>query len=198
MKAIHLHGALGDRFGGPFSLDVRDPAEAVRALSFQLPGFSEAIRSGDWHVIRGPLDAGEPLGEDGLALGLGDSGELHLLPAVVGAGGDSGVGKVIAGVALVAAATFVPAGGALGAEIITASSVGGLGVSMALGGVSQMLAPSPQAGDYGSRERPDQRPSFLFDGPVNTSTQGLPVPLIYGRVRAGSVVISAGMNAEEI
>ncbi|XKE45761.1 hypothetical protein LG302_01050 [Halomonas organivorans] len=198
MKAIHLHGHLGGRFGGPFSLDVRDPAEAVRALSSQLPGFREVLAEGDWQVVRGPLDAGEPLDEAGLALGLAEGGELHLLPAVAGAGGDSGLGKVIAGVALVAAAgAFIPATAAI-AGVGVQSTVAGLGISMALGGVAQMLAPSPQVGDYGSRERPDQRPSFLFDGPVNTSTQGLPVPLVYGRVRAGSVVISAGMNAEEI
>jgi len=198
MIDFHLHGSLGARFGERFSLDVRDPAEAVRALCLQMPEFRQALAEGDWHVVRGDLAAGEHLDEQRLDLALGSAGELHLLPAATGAGGDSGVGKAIAGIALIGASFFVPGAGALGYGIITKSAVAGLGVSMALTGVSMMLAPSPRIGDYGSRERADQRPSFLFDGPVNTSTQGLPVPVVYGRVRAGSVVISAGMNAEEI
>ncbi|WP_016856008.1 tail assembly protein [Halomonas smyrnensis] len=186
MKTIHLHGALAKQFGESFSLDVRDPAEAVRALSIQLPGFDAAIRAGDWHVIRGSLEDGESLSENDLTVGLGAAGELHLMPAVAGAGGD-GIFQTIAGVVIAAVGFYTKQGWMVKA-----------GVGLALGGASQMLAPSPQVSDYGNRERPDQRPSFLFDGPVNTSTQGLPVPLVYGRVRAGSVVISAGMNAEEL
>ncbi|MEA3250128.1 MAG: tail assembly protein [Pseudomonadota bacterium] len=194
MKEIHLHGSLGAHFGGRFSLDVRDPAEAVRALGIQLPGFREAIEADNWHVIRGPLEDGDSLDEGGLTVSLGNQNEIHILPAIEGAG--DGAGKVIGGIALVGAAMFIPGGAAL-AGIALQPAVAGLGISMALGGVSQMLAPTPQSG-YEEREPPDQRPSFLFDGPVNTSTQGLPVPVVYGRIKTGSVVVSAGMTAEEI
>jgi len=185
MKTIHLHGALGARFGESFSLDVRDPAEAAHALVTQLPGFREAIEAGNWHVVRGPLDGGETLDEEGLTVALGRENEIHLLPAIDGAG--DGVGQVIAGAALATIGYFTGQ-----AWLINA------GVAMALGGVSQMLSPTPGAGDYGDRERPDERPSFLFDGPVNTSTQGLPVPVVYGRIKTGSIVVSAGMNSEEL
>lgn len=195
MKEIILHGALGARFGESFSLEVRDPAEAVRALSTQLPGFREAIEASSWHVIRGPLEDGESLDEEGLAVSLGSQTEVHIMPALEGAGGD-GVGKVLGGIALVGAAMFIPGGAAI-AGIGIQSTVAGVGISMALGGVSMMLSPSPQSG-YEERESPDQRPSFLFDGPVNTSTQGLPVPVVYGRIKTGSVVVSAGMTAEEL
>ena len=121
-------------------------------------------------------------------------GAAAVLPAIEGAG--DGAGKVIGGIALVGAAMFIPGGAAL-AGIALQPAVAGLGISMALGGVSQMLAPTPQSG-YEERESPDQRPSFLFDGPVNTSTQGLPVPVVYGRIKTGSVVVSAGMTAEEL
>jgi predicted phage tail protein len=61
-----------------------------------------------------------------------------------------------------------------------------------------MLSPTPQTDSYSDRERPGERPSFLFDGPTNTSTQGLPVPLIYGRMRVGSIVVSADLSADDI
>lgn len=189
MKQIILHGSLA-HFGERFSLDVRDPAEAVRALTTQIKGFREAVEAGSWHVIRGPLEDGESLNEEGLTVGLGNQNEIHILPAIEGAGGD-GVGKVIGGIALVAA-SFIP-----GLNVAVAGALFSAGVSMSLGGVSMMLAPSPDS-NYDDRESPDQRPSFLFDGPVNTSTQGLPVPVVYGRIKTGSVVVSAGMTSEEL
>lgn len=183
MKQIYLHGALGARFGESFSLDVRDPAEAVRALTVQLPGFRSAIEANNWHVIRGPLESGDDLDEDGLTVALGNQHEIHIMPAVEGAGE---VFNVIAGIALVAVGLYTWNPGLIAA-----------GAGMAIGGVVQMTTSVPGS-NYNERESPAERPSFLFDGPVNTSTQGLPVPVIYGRVRVGSVVISAGMTAEEL
>ncbi|MGQ7247605.1 tail assembly protein [Halomonas sp. V046] len=188
MKTLFLHGSLGARFGESFSLDVRDPAEALRALLTQIPGFEAAIRDGDWHVVRGRLDDGDSLDEEGLLVGVGEDSEIHILPAISGAGGD-GIWQTIAGAVLIVASFWA---GPYGPMLFNA------GVALALGGVAQMLSPTPQTGDYGERERPDERPSFLFDGPVNTSTQGLPVPVIYGRIKTGSVVASAGMTSEEL
>lgn len=196
MIECHLHGSLKARFGGPFSLAARDTAEVVRALCAQLVGFRDALAQGQWQVVRGSAQHGTPLDAHGLALALGNTDTLHLMPAIEGAGSD-GVGKALAGAALIGASFLVPGAGAFGAGIITQGAVAGLGVSLALGGVSMMLSPSPQS-NYEERERPDQRPSFLFDGPVNTSTQGLPMPVIYGRMKTGSIVISAGMTAEEL
>ena len=58
-----------------------------------------------------------------------------------------------------------------------------------------MLAPQPKT--PGAPERPENRPSYAFDGPVNTAAQGNPVPVCYGRLIVGSQVVSAGMMAEE-
>lgn len=186
MKTIHLHGSLA-RFGGPFRLDVRDAAEAVRALTVQIPGLREAIEAGNWHVVRGPLDEGESLCEDALRLGLADESEIHLLPAIEGAG--NGWANTIIGAVLivVGAMTSWAGGGALMAA----------GAGMMVGGILQLTTKVPGS-DYGSREEADKRPSFLFDGAANTSTQGLPVPVIYGRIKTGSVVISAGLSSEEV
>lgn len=189
MKTVHLHGALAD-FGGPFVLDVRDPAEAVRALAIQVPGFRAAVEAGSWQVIRGPLGTGTALSEDDLLVSMEDGEDLHLIPAVEGAG--NGVAQVIVGIALIAVGFFT-----FGATSAVGLAMIGAGAGMAVGGIVQMTTKLPNS-DYGSREQADQRPSFLFDGPTNTSTQGLPVPVIYGRVKVGSVVISAGITSEEV
>lgn len=190
MKTVHLHGALAE-FGGPFVFDVRDPAEAVRALAIQVPGFRAAVEAGSWQVIRGPLGTGTALSEEDLLVSMEDGEDLHLIPAVEGEG--NGVGQVIVGIALIAVAWWNPMSWGAAATM----ALGGAGAGMAVGGIVQMATKLPSS-DYGSREQADQRPSFLFDGPTNTSTQGLPVPVIYGRVKVGSVVISAGITSEEV
>ena len=64
----------------------------------------------------------------------------------------------------------------------------GIGASLVLGGVSQMLTPVPEAPTQ------DEPNSFQFNSPINTSIAGLPVPVLYGERMVGSVVISAGIN----
>ncbi|MDC7814434.1 tail assembly protein [Pseudomonas sp. BLCC-B112] len=70
-----------------------------------------------------------------------------------------------------------------------------VGLAMLAGGVIQML--SPQAKGLGTQDAPNNRPSYSFNGAVNTSVQGNPVPLLYGRMIVGSSVISAGIYSED-
>lgn len=199
LRDIILHGALGAEFGERFRLDVATPAEAVRALILQVKGFRSRIRGGSYRVIKAPA---RELGERELALRLGRANELHIVP--VPAGAASGLGKIIAGVALVAAAFAAPylaptlfAGtgalaGALGTTGLTITGVtASIGFSLALGGVAAMLAPSPKG-------NPNQNASFLFGGQLNITGQGGPVPLLYGTFLTGSVVISAGLEIQQL
>lgn len=183
MKTLFLHGFLKEKYGESFELDVLSPAEAVRAICVQVPGFMEDIRKGVWHVLRGPLDRKDSDDEEKIHLALGTETEVHLLPAVQGA--NDGFLTAVVGIALVAVGVFT-----FGAALI------GAGAGMAVGGIIQMTTKLP-SGNPASQESADSRPSFLFDGPVNTSSQGLAVPRGYGRLKIGSVVISAGLYAEE-
>lgn len=47
-------------------------------------------------------------------------------------------------------------------------------------------------------EREEDRTSAVFDGGVNVSEQGNVVPLVYGRMRTGSVVVSAGFRISDV
>lgn len=77
----------------------------------------------------------------------------------------------------------------------TATSVGLMGASLALGGVVQML--SPQMGGLRMRQGPENKPSYAFGGPVNTTAQGNPVGVLYGMREIGGAIISAGIYTED-
>lgn len=70
-----------------------------------------------------------------------------------------------------------------------------MGMSLALGGVAQLLAPKVKAE---SKEAVENKPSYIFNGAVNTVAQGNPVPILYGRMRVGSQVVSAGITSNDI
>lgn len=197
MKEVRLYGHLAKRFGRAHQYDVRSPAEAVRALCATLPGFRQHVIAHSRPGYR-VLDGRSARSIDTLALPADDV--IRIVPVTAGAG--RGMGTVILGAALIAVG--VATGGA-GLTLAAAWEAGGMtlagffafnvGMSLALGGVAQMLSPQPKT--PGAPEQPENRPSYVFDGPVNTTAQGNPVPVCYGRLIVGSQVISAGVAAEE-
>lgn len=203
MKTIRLYGHLGARFGRVFRLDVASPAEAVRALLMQLPGFRDALLAsegaGGYRVIAGRAARDT----DTLRDPCGERESIRVVPVLCGAG-KKGIGQILLGAALVAFGVWT---GGAGMSFSAAWAKGGLefagmlaanvGMSLVMGGVAQMLAGAPSNSGT-SVERPENRPSYAFDGPVNTAAQGNPVPICYGRAIVGSQVISAGMSVEQI
>lgn len=223
LRTVHLHGELGDKYGKEFTLAVDTPGEAVRALITQLRGLEADIRKGEFVCVRGALDSGLECEEPHLYLTFGGLKDFHIMPAAGGRG--EGGGKILLGIALIAATVFT-AGAALGAiGIGIGTGIGSFGImgfagaafgmatiggvslgAMALvggglliaAGAAQSLAAIPDAGDYGARNEVDQRPGYLFNGAVNTGEQGGACPLVFGRIMAGSVVVSAGIATERL
>lgn len=203
LRTFHIHGELGKRYQPAYSLAVDTITEGVRAICIQVKGFSDTLKEGEYMVFRGnPKDSNSvQLHEGMLALELGKVDEVHIIPVARGSK-RNGIGKIILGIALFAAAFFT-AGGSLAAGVSTAQmqavafagitygQIAMLGVSLILSGISQLLTPVP-----GKDITADENPSFLFDGPFNTSNQGVGIPLIYGIYRAGSIVASAGITSE--
>lgn len=201
MKTVILNGELGKRFGKRHKLDVATAGEAVRALVANFPAIERHLM--DTHGVgyrvklhKAPLqdikELHQPIGGN----------TITITPVIAGAG--RGLGQILLGAALIAGAFFtggatLAAGGFL-AGGITTTFIGGIalsvGTSLVLGGVAQLLAPSPKTGD--PRERPENQPSYVFNGPVNTTAQGQPVPVGYGRLIVGGAVVSAGLSTEEI
>ncbi|AIB15882.1 hypothetical protein ABAZ39_28925 (plasmid) [Azospirillum argentinense] len=208
MRRVHLYGALRKEFGKGFTLDVDSVAEVARALEANFPGrFFKALRDGAFKLVRGDRRSGLVLNEQELTFRLG-SGDLHIIPVPKGAAASQrskGGAKAVIGVAIMAVAIIAApasAGTSLGGLVVTQTgaltaygTAAMFGLSMALSGVSMMLSPQAKMGDL---EQVENRKSFLFNGPVNSIEQGGPVPLIYGRLRVGSTVVSAGMAPEQI
>lgn len=208
LRTIELHGALGKKFGYEHNLDVNSIPEVIRALGYQLEGFFDMMSEGSYSILRD----GKAIGEEHLQLLFGGVASICIIPEVEGEKGKSGAAKLILGLVIIVASivTFgaagaFAAGGAgfastasIGAASLTLGQIVGFGGLIALGGIAQILSPTPEVGDNSLREPPKQRASFLLNSQVNTTEEGGPVPLIYGKTMAGTIVVSAGIFAEEI
>ena len=215
MVTIRLLGEAGRRYGRRFQLAVKTPAEAVRALCLQIPGLRQyLLESGDkgvdWRVV---TDHAEGLDEDQLLWPM--SKRLVLAPLPAGRGG--GVGKIIAGVALVTVAIlFAPAGAFLGLGggltifggglgVAAAASVGMIGLSLIFGGVAELLTPTPKmpnvkgigGASSSGCDRDEQLNSFAFDKSNANTVQGDVVPVLYGERIIGALpVLSFGLELQ--
>ena len=72
----------------------------------------------------------------------------------------------------------------------------GIGGALALQGVSEMLFPLPKPKEFKSEQDPQL--SFSFSGTQNTSRAGTPVPIVYGEIVTGSVVISGAIDTQQV
>jgi len=203
LRKIKLYGKLAKFIGKRvLHADVATAAEAVRMLVANWPEVEKHMADQHYCVTVGNYDLSldeihDPAGQQ----------DIKIMPVIAGAGGS--VGKILAGVALVALAIAVPyiAGAAVwagslsyaaGSTLISlAPVIAGLGASLVLGGVAQLISPVPKA-STGLDSDQDPRKSYSFSGIQNTSRQGTPCPIVYGETLVGSVVISAGIDTVQV
>ena len=181
MTTILLYGQLR-QFGRSFRLSVRSPAEAIKALCVQIPGFERFLsnaksRGIEFAVFRGTKALGE--GE----LGFAGNGEVRIAPVITGSK-RAGLLQTIVGAILIAV-SFIP-----GFQVLAAP-----GVALVAGGVIQLL--SPQAGGLKTSAAPENTPGYAFGSAKNTTASGNPASLCAGRRRWGGAIISAAIYAEE-
>lgn len=193
MKIIRLHGEMGRRFGREFVMDVLTTAEAVQALCATVTGFrAYLIEHADdgYKVFVGT----QRIDTEGLIDPVSDREVIRIAPVVAGAGGD--FGKIIVGAALIyfSMGTSGVAITPLWGTTTLGSLAGNIGFSLILGGVASMLSQPPPTPTATTSTPTQNTPSKIFDGAVNTTAQGNPVPLCYGRVLVGSHVVSAGLT----
>jgi len=192
IRTIRLYGNLGVRFGRVHRLAIANAAEAVRALCVLVPGFRAELQDSSERGVAYAVFIGrQNVGHDQMCTPPGGD-DIRIAPVMRGAK-RAGLFQTILGVALVALAWWNPP--ALGMTAQMAFGVGLAGASMALGGVVQML--SPQAKGLSTKDSPNNGASYNFNGPVNTTAQGNPVPILYGRMIVGSAVLSGGIFAED-
>jgi predicted phage tail protein len=192
VRTIRLYGKLGTRFGRVHRLAVGSTAEAVRALGVLLPGFTHELMTSRERGISYACFLGKTnIGKDQLQLS-GGAEDIRIAPVMAGA--KQGVLQTILGAVLIVVGVVVT-GLSYGWAAPVGGAIGKMGVAMMLGGVIQML--SPQQQQQSAKDSPENGTSYNFNGPVNTTAQGNPVPVLYGRMIVGSAVISAGIMAQD-
>lgn len=219
LKTIKLYGVLGQNFGREFKLDVANTREAMRALSVQIDGFEQFMlhahekglhfavflkskNSSNKRGRKNPsiydsetkrLITGENIGEEQLDMNT-NAEVIHIVPRVIGAGGNSGILQTVLGAVLVVVGVLVTVGTLGGGAPLGAALIGS-GIGMMLGGVAMMLMPKT---DTNKNENQDgNRANKGFGGAVTTVAQGNPVPVLYGQREVGGFIVSAGQYPED-
>jgi predicted phage tail protein len=207
MKVVKVYGALRKYLGQcRFQFEADTPAQAIKALCVNFPGLEKWLLDSEQDGVAYRVTIGkEKIGEDDVSpafLPWSEREVFSITPVIAGAGG---IGRVLAGIGLIALAILVPGiGGGVAATIFgTAFSsvslaIGSIGASLVLGGVAQLISPQQT---YSSAERGKEAArfeSFTFSGIANTVQQGLPVPIVYGRAYIGSSVISSGLDVDQL
>lgn len=210
MLTVRLHGHLEESYGSEFKFEAKTVREVIDALQANFNDFTEEfIKDERAYTIVVDAEAQELTG---CVLPLKANSTIDIVPAIVGAGGifkalalivvgtilviASGGALLGAGVAVGTAATgtIATAGFGIGAALAGAvgsaaaigiiAGVGAIGAGLLLAGVASLLA-GPDGPD-GAGEK-----ASSLSRTDNIVGQGLPVPIGYGRLMIGSVVLSA-------
>jgi predicted phage tail protein len=195
LRKIKLYGKLAKFIGHRvLEADVATAAEAVRFLLANWPELEAHMSDQHYRVSIGTYD----LELEELHHPAGQA-PISFVPVVAGAGA---VGRILAGIAIIAFAIVTAGAGliaglGLGFGASTAISIGLVGLSLVVGGISQLLTPTPKVAQ-GADNQDDPRKSYSFSGIQNTSRAGTPVPIVYGETVVGSVVISAGIDTVQV
>ena len=202
LRKIKLYGQLAKFIGHKeFEVKVDNISQAVSFLIHNFSGAESYMSPRYYQVKVGNYD----IDESEISYPIGKQ-DIHFIPAITGAG--SGMGKVLLGAALIGGAfLFTPlsAGSFFGPIVMPGSFAAalpltkaaiGIGAALVLSGVSDMLFPVPEPQKFNSEEDPQL--SFNFSGVQNTSRAGTPVPIVYGEIITGSVVISAAVDTNQV
>ena len=201
LRTVRLYGELAE-FVGHKELDavITSTADAMRFLVSNFPGLEAHMADRYYQVL---VDDYE-IGEEDIHNPIGQS-DISIVPVITGAGGGAGrflLGAALIGFAIASGGAGFMASGGLGfgstvaGKFSFAAFAGNIGIGLTLMGVSEMLFPQPKPQDFSNEQ--DPRISFSFSGVQNTSRAGTSHPICYGEIVTGSVVISAGIDTNQV
>ncbi|NAX43787.1 MULTISPECIES: tail assembly protein [unclassified Vibrio] len=181
-RTIRLYGKLGAKFGRVHKFVCNSPREAASALCAMVPGFKqEMMESKDKGIEYAIFIGKENISEEALGALAGNK-DIRIAPVIAGSGRGF---QVVAGVALMVASYW---SGPYAAQVFAA------GLALAVGGAAQYLTKIPE-GNTGTEV--DNGASYNFNGPVNLTAQGNPIPVLYGEMIVGSITVSGDMYSED-
>jgi predicted phage tail protein len=199
LRKLKLYGELAKFIGHKeFEIKVHSLPQAISFLVNNFPEVEAYMNPKHYQVKIGNYE----INEDELNFPIGQQ-DIHIIPVISGAG--DGFGRFLLGAALIGASFFFPGAGlfgttsflgaAAGTGIGTAIGTGlsAIGAGLVLQGVGEMLYPTqnPEFED-------NPQISFNFAGTQNTARAGTPVPIVYGEIFTGSVVISGDVDTEAV
>tara|TARA_R100000353_G_scaffold111685_2_gene80062 strand:+ start:3909 stop:4502 length:594 start_codon:yes stop_codon:yes gene_type:complete len=193
-RKLKLYGKLAEFVGvKEFDVQLTTIKDAVSFLVNNFEGIEQymnpqfyQVKIGNYAIDENELDY--PLGQN----------DIHFIPVIAGRGD---VGKIVLGGLLIAfsfgfGGFFAnPMSLAAGAEIGFGAKIAfGIGASLVLSGVSNLLFPL----ETPTEPEDDPRVTYSFSGLQNTSRAGTALPIVYGEVMTGSIVISAGIDTDQV
>ena len=203
LRKLKLYGELAEFVGHKeFEIQVDSLTKAVSFLINNFPQVEKymnpkyyQVKVGDYAVDQEEIL--HPIGQE----------DIHIVPVIAGAG-RGGLGKILLGAVLIGGTIMAGggfnafmsdaglkfAGGKLGA--FAGKFAMNLGIGLTIMGVSEMLFPLPKPKEFKSEQDPQL--SFSFSGTQNTSRAGTPVPIVYGEIVTGSVVISGAIDTQQV
>ncbi len=206
LRTVKLYGDLAE-FVGYKELDavVNSTADAIKFLITNFEGIETHMATRHYQVLVNNYE----IGEEDIHNPIGQS-DISIVPVITGAGGNTGrflLGAALIGFAIASGGAGFMAGGSFGfgSTLTTAAGAtkfsfaalaGNIGIGLTLMSVSELLYSHPNPKDFNNEE--DPRISFSFSGVQNTSRAGTSIPLCYGEIVTGSVVISAGIDTQQI
>lgn len=197
MKQIRLFGDL-EKFKSEWSLDVLTVAEAVRAIEANRPGFVAAASAGDYVLILADFenpDHSRQVTTDNALHPWGNE-VLFVVPRVGGNDPISATMIMYASIQLTGTIVMSTAVASIMATVLNV--VIGMAISMALNAVVGLISGSNDGTKATNQEAPENKPSYLFNGVVNTTRQGHRIPLLYGQLIVGSSVLSSQIHVKDI
>ena len=196
LRKLTVYGRLRQFLGqSHFEVAVNNPRQAFAFLIANFPEVENHMTNQLYKVKMGNLEITEDL------LEVKGDGDIKIIPVAIGAKGVVLGGLFTAG----AGAAGGLVGGLLGSTIggLVTAGLTSIGTSMLIDGVTSIIAPTPEvpnfaAADSLSDNDPNVQAIFGFNSITNTSRAGVPVPIIYGEVFTGSIVISAGIDTVQV
>ena len=201
LRKLKLYGELAEFVGHKeFEIEASNIPKVISFLVNNFPQVEQYMNPKYYQVKVGDY----AIDKEELCDPIGATKDVHIVPVITGAG--RGFGKILFGAALIAGAFLT--GGVTTAAFFKGAGVAGsfanaglltkaalyVGGSLVLSGVTDMLFPTP------TFEVPEDDPrlSFNFAGTQNTSRAGTPVPIVYGEMFTGSVVISGAIDTDQV
>ena len=187
LKTIKVYGKLRKFLGqSTFEAAVSSPEQAFNFLKANFIGLEKHMKSNFYKVKMN----GNVITQD--LISLKGQGEIQIIPVAVGSDFIVNAVKDAFNFVTRNALPFVTAFFTGGLSLLTKVAL----VSLATDFISNNR-PTTNQSSIGDTD-PNIRGSYNFSGIQNVSTSGVPVPILYGYVFSGSILISAGVDTAQI